>query len=145
MKHRNLDLTVLTLILTRDGFEGSLGEGGHHVGVALAPAKFSLQGPEGLGEGPTTSSSGTVAQLQVEGGEDGVNDGPLDAEGHGDDPHHDHEQLKQQRGEELGEDDGGKHHDEQGDEVTDLAEVEPEVVLGGAVGLVVVVVTLGGG
>ena len=150
MKHRNLHLTVLTwrslaLILTRDGLEGSLSEGGRDVSLGLAPAQLALQRPEGLREGPTTSSRRTGAQLQVEGGEDGVDDGPLDAEGHGDDPHHDHEELQQQGGEQLGQDDGGKHHDKQGDEVSDRAEVEPEVILGRVVGLVVVVVSLGGG
>lgn len=150
MKHRNLDLTVLTLsplalVLTRDSLEGSLGEGGRHVGLSLAPAQLALQRPEGLGEGPATSCCRTGAQLQVEWGEDGVDDGPLDAEGHGDDPHHDHEKLKQQGGEQLGQDDGGKHHDKQGNEVSDTAEVEPEVVLGRVVGLVVVVVALCGG
>ena len=150
MKHRNLDLTVLTLrslalILTRDSLEGSLSEGGRDVSLGLAPAQLALQRPEGLGEGPTTSCSRTGAQLQVEGGEDGVDDGPLDAERHGDNPHHDHQELQQKGGEQLGQDDGGEHHDKQGDEVSDAAEVEPEVVLGRVVGLVVVVVALGGG
>ena len=147
MKHGNRDLTVSphSLILTRYSLEGSLGEGGHEVDMGVAPAQLVLQGPEGLGEGPLAAAGGNVAQLKVEGGEDGVDDGPLDVEGHGDDAHQDHQELEEQRGEQLGEDDGSEHHNEQGDEVTNLAEIKPEVVLGGAVALVVVVVALGRG
>ena len=134
MKHRNLHLTVfilrsLALILTRDGLEGSLSEGGRDVSLGLAPAQLALQRPEGLREGPTTSSRRTSAQLQVEGGEDGVDDGPLDAEGHGDKPQHGHEKLIHQRGEKLGQGDGGEHHDERGNEDAYLVEVEVAALL----------------
>jgi len=135
----------LIIIQTRDSLEGGLGEVGHEVDMGLAPAQLILQGPEGLGEGPLAPGCRTGTQLKVEGGQDGVDDGPLDVEGHGDDAHHDHQELEEQRGEQLGEDNGGEHHDKQGDEVTNLAEVESEVVLGRAVALVVVVVSLGRG
>lgn len=68
----------LIIIQTRDSLEGGLGEVGHEVDMGLAPAQLILQGPEGLGEGPLAPGCRTGTQLQVEGGQDGVDDGPLD-------------------------------------------------------------------
>ena len=62
--------------------------------MGLAPAQLVLQGPKGLGEGPLAAVN--VAQRKVEGGEDGVDDGPLDVEGHGDNAHQDHQELEDQ-------------------------------------------------
>ena len=115
----SLTILSLALILARNRLEGSFHKSGRHVGLGLAPAELSLQGPEGVREGP---SAGPVAQPEVEGGEDGVDDGPLGAKGHGDEPQHGHEKLRHQRGEKLGQDDGGEHHDKRGDEGADLVE-----------------------
>jgi len=57
------------------------------------------------------------------------------------------EKDSKERGEELGEDDGGEHGDEEREEVKDLAQVEPVHSVGGAIGglLVGVGITSGGG
>jgi len=57
------------------------------------------------------------------------------------------EKDSKERGEELGEDDGGEHGDEEREEVKDLAQVEPVHSVGGAIGglLVGVSITSGGG
>jgi len=57
------------------------------------------------------------------------------------------EKDSKERGEELGEDDGGKHGNEEREEVKDLTQVEPVHCVGGAIGglLVGVSITSGGG
>ena len=120
----------LVLIVARNRLEGSLSKSGRNVSLGLAPAQLSLQGPEGVREGP---SAGPVAQHEAEGGQDGVDDRPLRAEGHGDEPQHGRKKLRHQRGEQLGQDDGGEHHDKCGNELDDLVGVEFADLLGNEV------------
>ena len=120
----------LVLIVARNRLEGSLSKSGRNVSLGLAPAQLSLQGPEGVREIP---SAGPVAQHEAEGGQDGVDDRPLRAEGHGDEPQHGHKKPRHQRGEQLGQDDGGEHHDKCWNELDDLVGVEFADLLGNEV------------
>ena len=72
------------------------------------------------GEGRHCTSSVNWAQLQVEGGEDEVDDGGLDAEGHGHDANQDAEKAEEERGEKLGQDDCCEDNEEEWDEFAQL-------------------------
>lgn len=85
------------------------------------------------------------AELEVEGGNESVDEGSLEGESPGDDGQEESEQLGEQRSDELGEDDGGEDHNEDGDEVGQLPEVEPVLLSGGIASLLEPVVVGGAG
>jgi len=92
-------------------------------------------------EGHRRISSG--AELEVEGGDESVDEGSLEAQRPRDDGEQQSKDLGEQWCDELGQDDSGEHHHEDGKEVSELAEVEPVLLCGGIASLVVSVVVGG--
>lgn len=82
--------------------------------------------------------SGQVTKLDSEGSDDCIDDGSFEGESPGDDHHDESKQLGEQWGDELSQDDGSKHHHEDWDEVSQLAEVEAAVLLSGSITSLVV-------
>jgi len=85
------------------------------------------------------------AELEVEGGDESVDEGSLEAQRPGDDGEQQGKDLGEQRCDQLGQDDGGEHHHEDGKEVSQLAEVQPVLLCGGVPSLVESVVVGGAG
>ena len=103
---------------------------------------FQRSWAEGSWEGGGSSASDArCAQLEVEGGEDQVDDGGLDGEGHGQDANQDAEETEKQGREKLGKDDGCKDDKEEWDELAKLgADVVASFVSEFVAALVVVAV-----
>merc|ERR1719400_2368954 len=110
-----------------------------HVDVSAGPRAEGAAGGDGR--------VGGGAELQVEGGQHGVHQADLGGtEGSGQGGEQvdlGAEQHAEQRGEKLGHDDGGKHGEEERQQLGDLAQVEGISGVGGLVGDAIVVAGLG--
>ena len=129
----------------RDSLVNKGSDGVQVLGVEVSEdlAQVSAGEASGGGEGHGRVVSG--AELEVEGGNESVDERSLEGESAGDDGEEEGEQLGEQRGDELGQDDGGEDHNEDGDEVGELAEVEPVLLSGGISSLLEPVVVGGAG
>ena len=127
----------------RDSLVNKGSDGVQVLGVEVSEdlAQVSAGEASGGGEGHGRVVSG--AELEVEGGNESVDERSLEGESSGDDGEEEGEQLGEQRGDELGQDDGGEDHNEDGDEVGELSEVEP-VLLSGAISSLLEPVVVGG-
>lgn len=130
----------------RESVNSLINKGGDGVqvrGVEVSQnlAEVSAGEASSLWEGHRRSIKG--AELDVERGDESVDDGSLESQRPRDDGEKQSHDLGEQRCDQLGQDDSGEHHHEDGNEVSQLAEVEPVLLCGGIASLVVSVVVGG--
>ena len=139
--------TISELKLTGESAHSFVNHGGQHVELGRAEqvgVEDSLH--VSTSEGPPSEGhrgGGGGAELEVEGVQEGVDDGGFEWQSSRDDGHDQGEEWGEEGSNQLGQDDGGEHDHKDGNEVGELAQVQ-SVVLSGHIAALVVSVVVGG-